>query len=194
MTYNPNIPQGSDNLSLSRVQILNNFSQLNILFDKDHYSWNDPTSANRGYHRQITFPSTPTIVPPTGTASILYPKLISGVPVLYFDNVNGSSSIWRGGSGNGAVGSVTGGNASNGRIIYPNGIIDQWGFINITGDSQTINFPVAFPNACFNIQLVGVRSDNQVRSLYVQPGFTRTSFVLRTNAGSMQGMWRAIGN
>jgi hypothetical protein len=57
MTYNANIPQTNTNLSVSQGQFLTNFSQLNTIFAKDHYTWDDNTSANRGWQKQVTFPA-----------------------------------------------------------------------------------------------------------------------------------------
>jgi hypothetical protein len=51
MTYNPNIPQGTDNLSTSQGQMLTNFGLLNTYFGRDHFAFTDGT--NPGYHQQV---------------------------------------------------------------------------------------------------------------------------------------------
>ena len=55
MTYNPNIPQPTDDLSVSQGQILQNFQVSNSSFGIDHYSFADLTG-NTGKHNQITTP------------------------------------------------------------------------------------------------------------------------------------------
>ena len=68
MTYNPNIPQPGDDLSVSQGQILQNFQVSNSSFGVDHYSFADLTG-NTGKHNQIT---TPIYIadPPTGDPPI----------------------------------------------------------------------------------------------------------------------------
>jgi len=191
--YNPSIPQGSDNLSNSQVQMLNNFTQLNNIFDFNHYTWNDPTTGNRGLHRKVDFPATTSVSSPTGANSVLYPRAVSGVSSLYYDNAVGSSVVWRGGSTNGLVTQTTGGTLSNGLMTLPNGIIIQWGFNNNIADGNLILFPTPFPNNCFNIQLTGTRSNDAVRSLWVDPVFSRSQFNVHTST-TLTVMWLAIGN
>lgn len=54
MTYNPAIPQPTDNLSVSQGDLLTNFGQLNTLYGLDHVTFNNGTSANRGLHQKVT--------------------------------------------------------------------------------------------------------------------------------------------
>ena len=53
--YNNAIPQPTDFLSVSQQDILNNFSQADISFGIDHYTFSDGT-ANNGKHNQVTTP------------------------------------------------------------------------------------------------------------------------------------------
>jgi hypothetical protein len=90
MTYNANIPQPTDNLSVSQGQFLTNFGQLDEIFDNDHYTFDDATSggAYRGFHRQITLAQTnaPASVP-TDPSSIIFTKNNSaGHPYPFFLN------------------------------------------------------------------------------------------------------------
>lgn len=56
MSFNPNIPQSTDLISQSQGQILTNFAQSNTIFDVDHFTFNDAAAADRGKHRQSTYP------------------------------------------------------------------------------------------------------------------------------------------
>ncbi len=58
MSFNPNIPQPSDELSDSQGDILTNFSTSNTSFGIDHYPFADLT-ANNGKHKWVTTPLTP---------------------------------------------------------------------------------------------------------------------------------------
>lgn len=53
MTFNRNIPQAADLISVSQGQLLTNNTQLATLFDVDHVTWDDATIADRGKHRAV---------------------------------------------------------------------------------------------------------------------------------------------
>ena len=42
--------------------------------------------------------------------------------------------------------------AASGFQKWPGGLIDQWGHVNLVGETN-ITFPIAFPTACYNIQV-----------------------------------------
>lgn len=54
MSFNPNIPQPSDNLSVSQGNLLTNFSTINTYFGRDHFAFN--AGSNNGYHQQVNMP------------------------------------------------------------------------------------------------------------------------------------------
>lgn len=98
MTYNPNIPLGTDNISVDRASMQVNFDQANTLFDNDHYAFDDATSANRGYHRQIFFPAALGADPSLGGfLGVLYPKVdtndTSNRMQIYFKNATGVQQV-----------------------------------------------------------------------------------------------------
>jgi hypothetical protein len=131
-SYNPSIPQANDLISVSQGQLLNNFSQANVVIAADHYAFDDTLSGNEGLHKQVTFPvvkaSDPTIVSPEG---ILYTKTSGGNSQLFYENST-------------AVTQLTGLNPST-------NVQFRWGIININSGSQTYNFTTAFPTSCFAI-------------------------------------------
>lgn len=53
MTYNPNIPQQGDDPTLSQVQLLNNFGQLNAQWGINHILLT--AGANNGQHTKVFF-------------------------------------------------------------------------------------------------------------------------------------------
>ena len=53
MAYQPNIPQATDALSQSQIDIQNNFGALQTLIDIDHV---DFASIDQGKHKKVTFP------------------------------------------------------------------------------------------------------------------------------------------
>lgn len=149
MTYNPNIPSGTDVVSSDLSQMQVNFSQANTLFANDHWEFNNGTIANRGYHRQVTMPavqaSDPVIVSPAGA---FYTKSISSVTQAFFSN--------------GTVTQLTGpkvfnSGPSSGYITLPGGLIVQWGNFSKTSFSGNASVTlsslgpnnITFPNNVF---------------------------------------------
>lgn len=181
--YNPNIPASSDNLSTSQGQIQNNFTQLNTIFDVDHVTFNDATSANRGFHRKVRLSnvaSDPVLVSPQ---TQLYSKTISGAEQLFFANASTVTQI------TGLTSSIVG----NGSITLPGGLVLIWGTIAAAVNNVVQNFHTAFPTACFNVQ-VTISIGSTVSPVGIN-GFTRTGFTFRTTAsGGVPITYFAIGN
>ncbi len=94
-TYNPNIPQPTDQISLSQPQILTNFSQLNVLYSNDHVAWNATNTNSRGQHIKITF-NAPLSMDPNQVATIasLYTKTVTNTE-LFFQNGNTSANVFQ---------------------------------------------------------------------------------------------------
>lgn len=82
MSYNPNIPQITDNTLQSYGQLRGNFNAINSSFAKNHVGLTrDPEFS--GMHSVLTmFPTTDPATSPTQIA--LYNKLVGGVPELFF--------------------------------------------------------------------------------------------------------------
>lgn len=148
MTFNPNIPQPGDNISNSQGQILTNFSQLNSIFSNDHYTWNDATAANRGYHKQITYPvAAASTSLTTGSKGITYTVNNSGLSnltELFFANAthftqitSNGNAIWKGSPVGGESGVVDWKAAFKGHMFLPNGIQLNWGFITSPTNSSS---------------------------------------------------------
>lgn len=180
MTYNPAIPQSTDLISNSQPQILTNFSQLNTLFDLNHFTWNDGTTGNRGLHRKIDFPTPTTVSAPTGNDSVLYPKTVAGATELFFDNATVSTQLTGGASSL----------AGSGYVTFPGGLIMQWGVTSVSG-SGTVTYPLAFPNAVFIVQIT---PENNSRTYnYTTP--TVSNFIaVASSSGGGNFAWLALGN
>ena len=188
--FNPAIPQPNDNLSTSQGQILNNFAQLDTIFDLNHFTWDNATVAYRGLHRKIDFPSPTTVTAPTGTASVLYPQLISGVASPYFDNSVGSTAIWRGGSGNGLA-TLTGTN-----LTLPNGLQFSFGTAqaNSSGNA-TVTFN--FPNNLYSATLTVINSSARFAQWTSTPTKMSGNLHIQGSSGTPHAdyfYWIAIGN
>lgn len=191
MTFNPNIPVGTDNLSTSQGQILTNFSQLNTIFDDNHFTWNNATTANRGLHRKVDFPvvlgSDPAI---TGTASAVYSKSVSGVAQLFFANASQVTQM----TGTHSI-------VANGSVTLQGGLILKWGSSSFsgTGTSLTISFPTAFPNNAFVAFANGVTTTGIAANLTTAQLSGLTQILINRAGGSgvvsnMTVSYFAVGN
>ena len=82
MSYNPNIPNVSDFLSLSQKQMNANFQVINNSFSIDHVAYTAVES--EGMHDSLTM--RPQTLDPVTSAvqSSIYNKLVATVPQLFF--------------------------------------------------------------------------------------------------------------
>lgn len=93
MTYNPNIPQAGDDPTLSQVQLLNNFGQLNSQWGVNHILLT--AGANNGQHTKVFFNAplgaNPNLSQPQAS---LYTKTGStGNSELFYQNGSTSSNV-----------------------------------------------------------------------------------------------------
>ncbi|MGL5723411.1 gp53-like domain-containing protein, partial [Cetobacterium sp.] len=86
--------------------------------------------------------------------------------------------------------------ASNGWMKLPNGMIMQWGYLTYPNNNwNTCTFPIAFTNACANIQMTAVCPGNAGSpSIQVRHDFSKTAFVHHLPGGQgWKAFWIAIG-
>lgn len=144
MSYNPSIPQPTDNLSTSQGQMLNNFFQLNAQYAVDHVAFNTGSGNGDGSHKKITFDNAAPEPSPTGTISNIFPLLVGSNQELFFKN---ASTDYNGTGKTQITGPST--LSANGNAQLPGGLVIQWGLSgNI--NSQT-NFTRTFPSAAYAV-------------------------------------------
>lgn len=76
MSFNSNIPQPTDLISVSQSDLLNNMNSLQNTFTTDHFGFNPVT--NLGFHKNITLTDLATLTPP-----IPYPSPNAGFGAIY---------------------------------------------------------------------------------------------------------------
>ncbi len=206
MTYNPLIPIGTNNISVDRSAMQVNFQQANLLFDNDHFTFNDATSANRGYHRQIYFPVATVGSPSVGAfAGVFFSQDDANdtatKPQLFWKNSSNTYQItnrFRDGATNGYW-------MMNDASSTQPGLIFMWGYItNASTGHQEQNFntmsnyvgaPVGFPNNVFNVQLtVEGSSATQTVVADIAGPLTKVKFSYRISNSGQNIYWFAIGN
>ena len=182
MAYNSDIPQASDDPSQSQGQILANFQELNTFLSVNHVALND---GDQGKHKFLQLPEQAS-APSTGAnEGGLYTKEVSGATQLFFREES-----------SGTERQITSAfsAATNGSCTIPGGLVIQWGLAAGVGDNSQINFNSSFSTAVYNINLTLRRGDNNSRYVYVRTGSETTSkFNIKSNAGSTEVYWVAIG-
>ena len=212
MTYDPlTPPSGAQNISVTRPQITTNFTQLNTIFDNDHWKYNETVSARRGYHRQITYPVPLTVDPATSTnTGSLYTKAdvndTSARPQLYFQNINGVNNVWQ--ITNRFHNSIS----NNGYWVFSNGtlgdksLIAMWGNVPAATSSipaiafptisNYVGAPIGFPNSCFGVFLSQFGNSATTAPKIIVDTFGTQQFTVKISAGVAGTVlyWFAVGN
>ena len=88
---------------------------------------------------------------------------------------------------------MTGGDNSDGTIVFPNGFIEKWGDLELIGTDDTpLTFSPAFPNACFRV-VVTYRDNTHRDWAPSADAITKTGCMIRHDAAGEYCQWIAIG-
>lgn len=209
MAYLRSIPQPSHNLSVSQGNILGNFQAIDsgttgsagaIGFSRNHVTMDDNTNGGLhyrvDYYQAVSDPVLATI----GAASSLYAKQVSSPELFYRSSsgdptqiTSGSLPIWKGGT-SGGTGIITATVSQNGQLNLPNGLQFRWGRGTALNNGDSVSFSPAFSSSCFSIQVTGQRGNNDVRSLWVGPSPSASSFQVFTSISGIDIWYFAVGN
>lgn len=156
MSYNPNIPTPTQNLSVSQGFLKINFTTSNTSFGKDHYPFDDGT-VNNGYHKDVH------IVKRAGDPATVADTLIAYSKDYTPDaTVTSTSTQLFLENAAGVITQMSGLLTGNDGWCWCGGVLVQWGRITLlsgSGGSQhrdgTVTFKdrvagaIPFPNDCF---------------------------------------------
>ena len=82
--------------------------------------------------------------------------------------------------------------AQTGYRVHSDGFIEQWGYVENSGTTVNVSFPIAFTDACYNVVTQLVRDSANYQSTTVSVP-TKTGFTISRD-GAMAGIfWRALG-
>jgi hypothetical protein len=151
MAYQANKPLATDQLSVSQVDLNNNFQAIASWAAVDHATLNSPAEGHHYFNVVGAIPTNP-----TATQIALYAKNDpAGLPDLYMGRLVGGVLV----ESNPLFASVGGG--ANWTTL-PNGLIMQWGISGFVQNQSSIlvdltqpGFKV-FPNAILNVQITPV--------------------------------------
>lgn len=87
MSFNSNIPQSTDLISVSQQDLLNNFTSMQSTYTTDHYGFNPVT--NLGFHKQITLANDPAITRTTASGNgVEYASTINSATYPFWQRDN----------------------------------------------------------------------------------------------------------
>lgn len=172
MTYNANIPQPTDNLSVSQGQLLGNFMALDSIFNLDHFTWDDTTNggAYRGFHRKITLPVVQPSDPATPVSSVLYTKTVTNAELFFKNAANVVTQL------TGLPQNIV----NNGSYTFPGGLIIKFGTQLIPNSGPNVGkvvYGTPFPTQTFSIVITGNNFSSEASKVdaFTNAGFTSNS-------------------
>lgn len=187
--YNNNIPLANNIISASQADILNNFASLDQQFNVNHLPFTT-TSPQFGYHTLINFQSNvsdPNLIAPLAS---FYPKLVSGVLELFYQNNNTSGDVVQ--MTNLPITTVANGGTAGGNISF---IDTPWDLRIYTGLTNTLtngDFTVVFPTAFTTILCAQATPSNKTT---IAPGIlaATTELTISTTNAATTINWFAFG-
>lgn len=140
MTYNPNIPQAGNFLSISQGDLLTNFSQLDSTFNQDHEKFS--AGSNQGKHNKSTYLEQSSAPSTVANEGAVYAKDISGATQLFFrDESNGSEHQ--------VTGIVPGQTGTNYGTDLSDGLQWRFGLISHSGQNTLVTFQTPFTTVAY---------------------------------------------
>lgn len=175
MAYNNNIPQPTDQLSVSQADLLNNFASLGTLLDP-----------NNGGVKFVVQGAAP-----AATATLQMYSINNALtkPALYIERETGSTDVPL------IVDFTSATKTATGQCILPSGIMLKWG--TATANNSAQNFATAFPTGCLNVQITGNYPGGEQHFINLTAktaaSFTANSYSRNGNADSAAITYFAIG-
>jgi hypothetical protein len=171
MAFNPNIPQPSDTLSQSQMDILANFQAIAPLFDQ-------------GIQPFVILPEQGS-APATAIDEIaLYSKDVSGTPQLFMrQQSNGAEFNFTSSSG-----------GDNGWSYLPSGLLIKWGGAAINSTGASINFQAISGGPVYTTVFRSFLTPNDTGTAtnftvgIRSPGTTTTIVIYANNPSSTTGL------
>lgn len=166
-----NVPTKGENPSRQYPLIASNFQVIKEANNANHFDIKDPKK--RGLHTRIDmlpFKDDPPDIGCVPAFATLFAK--EDCKLYYRSQCNGKVYD--------LIGQFS--NQQKGYHKFTSGFLVQWDTLGVK-NNQTVNFPIAFPNACFGVLAQLYRGNSDVRSLHVKEGNTnQVKWVALTNA------------
>lgn len=180
MSYQANVPQGTDAPSASAADFRNNFGQIDTVVAVNHVAFN---ASGAGKHKFLQMPqqgSAPTTAVDEGA---LYVKDVSGAAQLFYrEESNGSERQM--------TGAFTA--ATSGEFVLPGGLTVKWGQATTVGTTLTVTYPSAFSSATYNVQVTS--NSAGATTIFSASSLSASSFLCTSSNSNESFHWIAIGS
>ncbi len=188
MTFQRNIPQPGDLISVSQDNLLQNFQAINDSYNVNHVLFN---LAGDGKHKFVEMPNQ--TAEPAGAASEI--TIFSRFTTL---PATGVVELWYKRNAEANAFQLTGTNPTNatkGLTFLPGGLLLQWNTETDVVDNKVYEFLDFFSASPYSIIITPTRDATAVRSMYVKEGsVTAGQFAIRTSSANFNKLfWMAIG-
>jgi hypothetical protein len=194
MAYNQNIPQPTDELSVSQGDLLNNFMAIYNAFNQNHVPFNSGTPL-QGLHAFVEMPNQSGSVPSTIANEVglfCNTSTFTTQPELFFAKQLGSSAP----PALTTPYEISSSNyiANGGWSRLPSGILLKWGTFSLSGATGTVTYPVAVTIPAFaHVFTVYCTSTSVVAAYFSVNTLLNASFNITANITGSSGFYLAIG-
>ena len=189
-TYYPSLPNPPDYPGDDAPGMQTNAGSIAGIIAQDHVAFN---TSGGGKHVQSTYIQNTSDPVLAGTDIAVYGKAVAGVTQLFVELSSGAViQLTSAATTSGAAGPPP---TYAGSIVLTGGIIMKWGNVVVSSSgTTTVVFPIAFPTACFGVQMTVNATGAPTQSIVTDNYPTRLQFVARINGPSNQNcFWVALG-
>lgn len=181
MTYQTNIPQPTDLISVSQDDILQNFQAIDAAWNINHEDFN---AALQGKHKFVEMPNQGADPAGAATEFTIFSKVSAGGQSEIFYKRDAEASSYQ---LTGINPSVSGSPAFAGYTFLPGAILIQWVRCSVSNtgsrgkqDGASITFPTTFSSTPYTVQLSVERNGTTTASGVVNAtSITSSGFTLR---------------
>ncbi len=194
LNFNTGVPAAANNPSTDQNPMQVNNASNAAIWNVDHFGFGNNLG---GWHNVIHIPQITGNTDPAATtvpanAGQVYTRTIGGDLQLFYESSGGIISQL-------TTPGVTPSANLPGYSYLPGGVIFQWGNGISTGASPNVSvtFPLTFPSAIFNIQMLPLEASNSRRLWHLNSNTTAgfTAYLQDTNGASVVNAfyWMALG-
>lgn len=187
MVYNPSIPQPSDRLRISQSEILENFTELDNIFDVDHVKYSDITG-DAGKHEASTFVNRTDkalVIPPATTSeelALFVKDDAAGIPRIFYQEPDSAGAgAQQQLSGNVKAPADNGINPLCGETSLAGGVGIKYGLISVPGSLTPTAFTyIGLGLRDFITDTYYINISSQTAAL---SSISKTGFSIKTTSG-----------
>lgn len=180
MSYQSNIPLGTDAPSASAAEFRTNFAQIATLVGVNHEAFN---TGDAGKHKFLQMPEQSSAPSTAANEGALYTKAVSGATQLFYREESSGTERQM-------TGAFTA--ATNGEATLPGGLVFKWGQSTTVGTTVTVTYPSPFSTSTFVVLLTP--NSAGATTIFAASGAVAASFLCTSSNSNESFNWLAIGS